>query len=140
MELPAVWGNEQVWFFNWTNEKFIYPWGKEDYTFAPGQKMLFPIGICYHFAKHLAEHAFNSKNKTYNVVDLDALIDKAMLHEGVISGVSAEKANIMAMNAKAEAAAPKAETVAPEKPKNKGGRPKKVPAPVVDDLAGFEGK
>lgn len=114
--------------------------------------MRFPIGIAYHFAKHLAEHTFNSKNTTYNIGQLDERIEKGLIKEDAVTGVSDEKMRIMAMNSKPEVVStPMPQVLNVEmkvaetkevKPKKKMGRPKKVvPAePVKSDLEGFEGK
>lgn len=147
LETPNVRSSKAIYFFNWTDESFTYPWNNEPYEFAPKQRMLFPEGIAYHFAKHLAEHVYNSKNTNYNLAQLQETIDKGLIQEGGISGVSDEKMRIMAMNSKPEMVQPevKAEIKAEapvEKPKKKGGRPKKVKVEVAvksPDLAEFVG-
>lgn len=146
LQAPNVRGAKAIYFFNWTDKPFVYTWNKEPYEFEPKQRMLLPEGIAYHFAKHLAEYTYNSVNKPYNLAELELQIEKALIHEGGVEGVSEEKMRILAMNSKVEtvkAEAPVVKAEAPvEKPKKKGGRPKKVKVEEVvksPDLAEFEG-
>lgn len=141
-----MWSQSAVWFYNWTDEEFTYPWGGEKYTFKPKERMRFPIGIAYHFAKHLAEHMFNGnkRNITYNIAQLDEYIDKGLIKEDAITGVSDEKMRIMAMNSKSEIVSQPAPEIkheaAVEAPKKKRGRPAKKDVEVKSDLEGFAGK
>lgn len=148
LQTPNVRGSKAIYFFNWTDKKFVYPWNKEPYEFEPKQRMLLPEGIAYHFAKHLAEHTYNSVNKPYNLAELEVQIEKALIREGGVEGMSEEKMRIMAMNSKVENTVVKDDVPVEqsvEKPKKKGGRPKKVKVeePKVEaksgDLAEFEG-
>lgn len=146
LQAPNVRSSKAIYFFNWTDEKFVYSWNSEPYEFEPKQRMLFPEGIAYHFAKHLAEHTYNSKNTIYNLAQLEEQIEKGLIREGGVDGLSEEKMRIMAMNAKT-AVVPEVKAEAPvvppvEKPKKKGGRPKKVKveeAVKSPDLAEFVG-
>lgn len=136
-----------IYFFNWTDEKFTYPWNNEPYEFAPKQRMLFPEGIAWHFAKHLAEHHYNKDNVAYNLAQLAETIEKGLIRDGGVTGVSDEKMRILAMNSKDSSDKAVKESASEVKPKKKAGRPKKAvevteaPKEVVkEDLAEFAGK
>lgn len=137
MELPPAWGQNFVWFYNWTDFDFTYPWNKEDYTFKSKQKMRLQEGIAYHFAKHLAEFWYNKDNKKYNLAELDQQIEKGLIREDAPQGMSAEKMKIMAANEFVQDEAKSVIEKPAEPEKVKRGRPKKV---KEEDLAQFEGK
>lgn len=138
LAVPDKMSSKAIYFYNWTEYPFTYPWNNEPYSFEPKQRMLFPEGIAYHFAKHLAEEFYNRVNKSYNLAELQIQIDKGLIREGGIEEASDEKMRILSMN---QPIAPVVEAKAEEKPKKKIGRPKKVAVePVKDDLAQFEGK
>ena len=138
-------------FFNWTDTDFTYAWNGKLYSFEAGKvyndiivaqdgtRLLLDNGIQDHFARHLSDQVFNLSK-----INPDGAPGLRIEH---IARAKALPEVVAAPVVVQEVVAPivEAEPVK-EKPKNKGGRPKKVveatedvvEEAVSDDTAEFE--
>lgn len=130
-----------VLFRNFSSEKFVGMWNKEEFPFEPNQSMYMEDWMARHFAKHLANRELLKKgmdNDTSPKTPKDNVHFMEMFNKAYIEGsesgaVSPEKARLNAINlqhgnvaSNSVPAEEVADVVAPEEP---------IVAPVAVDSA-----